>query len=386
MRFTNDLPVDRTTNAYDAWPFVELVSIGGPFAVLERNIIQADTPGQDDIDLIAETSEIEDPSSIDKNEFEQTEEVRRLDAELLFYAASFRHIPLTQLKKRLIQFLKAQMLVDQRDQQNSNKILSRTISPKDVFCVSTHDYQRKVSGYAVDGFALFPLTPERAQIPALKKSNVRPWNMQLLAPIKKGLDPIFDTTMNNLQNDFEQVEREISSAMKLLELNLRAQCPDPITVELDTFIRRITHRPIELRDMENAYINDITALCKNRTTAATVKLAQMEMFEQLLCDANTNPFKAVYTRLGEAIVSEKQRVKDLLEEHVGALFRSIEEEFEWSREVGVALTNEEAQIMDDLLNSRVTAAKVRGILEEKLKECGVDVEAIKAEFTERQSL
>ncbi|CAN9286629.1 unnamed protein product [Alternaria alternata] len=79
MRFTNDLPVDRTTNAYDAWPFVELVSIGGPFAVLERNIIQADTPGQDDIDLIAETS-IEDPSSIDKNEFEQTEEVRRLDA------------------------------------------------------------------------------------------------------------------------------------------------------------------------------------------------------------------------------------------------------------------------------------------------------------------
>ncbi|CAN9281983.1 unnamed protein product [Alternaria alternata] len=363
MRFTNDLPVDRTTNAYDAWPFVELVSIGGPFAVLERNIIQADTPGQDDIDLIAETS----------------------------------------LKKRLIQFLKAQMLVDQRDQQNSNKILSRTISPKDVFCVSTHDYQRKVSGYAVDGFALFPLTPERAQIPALKKSNVRPWNMQLLAPIKKGLDPIFDTTMNNLQNDFEQVEREISSAMKLLELNLRAQCPDPITVELDTFIRRITHRPIELRDMENAYINDITALCKNRTTAAmskvydkshrtrpipgqTVKLAQMEMFEQLLCDANTNPFKAVYTRLGEAIVSEKQRVKDLLEEHVGALFRSIEEEFEWSREVGVALTNEEAQIMDDLLNSRVTAAKVRGILEEKLKECGVDVEAIKAEFTERQSL
>ncbi|CAN9262025.1 unnamed protein product [Alternaria alternata] len=209
--------------------------------------------------------------------------------------------------------------------------------------------------------------------------------------------------MNNLQNDFEQVEREISSAMKLLELNLRAQCPDPITVELDTFIRRITHRPIELRDMENAYINDITALCKNRTTAAiskvydkshrtrpipgqTVKLAQMEMFEQLLCDANTNPFKAVYTRLGEAIVSEKQRVKDLLEEHVGALFRSIEEEFERSREVGVALTNEEAQIMDDLLNSRVTAAKVRGILEEKLKECGVDVEAIQAEFTERQSL
>jgi hypothetical protein len=56
MRFTNDLPVDRTTNAYDAWPFVELVSIGGPFAVLERNIILADTPGQDDIDLIAETS------------------------------------------------------------------------------------------------------------------------------------------------------------------------------------------------------------------------------------------------------------------------------------------------------------------------------------------
>ncbi|CAN9220494.1 unnamed protein product [Alternaria alternata] len=280
MRFTNDLPVDRTTNAYDAWPFVELVSIGGPFAVLERNIIQADTPGQDDIDLIAETS---------------------------------------------------------------------------------GKYK-------------------------LPRSNVRPWNMQLLAPIKKGLDPIFDTTMNNLQNDFEQVEREISSAMKLLELNLRAQCPDPITVELDTFIRRITHRPIELRDMENAYINDITALCKNRTTAATVKLAQMEMFEQLLCDANTNPFKAVYTRLGEAIVSEKQRVKDLLEEHVGALFRSIEEEFERSREVGVALTNEEAQIMDDLLNSRVTAAKVRGILEEKLKECGVDVEAIQAEFTERQSL
>ena len=52
----------------------------------------------------------------------------------------------------------------------------------------------------------------------------------------------------------------------------------------------------------------------------------------------------------------------------------------------MALTNEEAQIMDDLLNSTVTAAKVRGILEEKLKECGVDVEAIKAELTERQSL
>ncbi|CAN9331558.1 unnamed protein product [Alternaria alternata] len=325
MRFTNDLPVDRTTNAYDAWPFVELVSIGGPFAVLERNIIQADTPGQDDIDLIAETS-IEDPSSIDKNEFEQTEEVRRLDAELLFYAASFRHIPLTQLKKRLIQFLKAQMLVDQRDQQNSNKILSRTISPKDVFCVSTHDYQRKVSGYAVDGFALFPLTPERAQIPALK---------------------------NFMQ---EQNDRCCTDIFE------RSYFRDEMSKVYDKSHRT---RPIP---------------------GQTVKLAQMEMFEQLLCDANTNPFKAVYTRLGEAIVSEKQRVKDLLEEHVGALFRSIEEEFEWSREVGVALTNEEAQIMDDLLNSRVTAAKVRGILEEKLKECGVDVEAIKAEFTERQSL
>jgi hypothetical protein len=86
--------------------------------------------------------------------------------------------------------------------------------------------------------------------------------------------------------------------------------------------------------------------------------------------------------LGEAIVSEKQSVKDLLEEHVGALFRSIEEEFERSREVRVALTDEEAQIMDDLLNRTVTAAKVRGFLEEKLKECGVDVEAIKAELHE----
>ncbi|CAN9271111.1 unnamed protein product [Alternaria alternata] len=215
--------------------------------------------------------------------------------------------------------------------------------------------------------------------------------MQLLAPIKKGLDPIFDTTMNNLQNDFEQVEREISSAMKLLELNLRAQCPDPITVELDTFMQEQNDRCCT-DIFERSYFRDEMSKVYDKShrtrpiPGQTVKLAQMEMFEQLLCDANTNPFKAVYTRLGEAIVSEKQRVKDLLEEHVGALFRSIEEEFERSREVGVALTNEEAQIMDDLLNSRVTAAKVRGILEEKLKECGVDVEAIKAEFTERQSL
>jgi hypothetical protein len=112
----------------------------------------------------------------------------------------------------------------------------------------------------------------------------------------------------------------------------------------------------------------------------------MELFEQLLCNTNPNPFNAVYTRLEEAIVSKKQSVKDLLKEHVGALFRSIEEELERSREVRVALTDEEAQIMDDLLNSTVTAAKVRGILEERLKECGVDVEAIKAELTERQSL
>jgi hypothetical protein len=56
MRFTSGLPADRTTNAYDAWPFVELVSIGGPFAVLERNTILADTPGQNDINLLAETS------------------------------------------------------------------------------------------------------------------------------------------------------------------------------------------------------------------------------------------------------------------------------------------------------------------------------------------
>jgi hypothetical protein len=238
----------------------------------------------------------------------------------------------------------------------------------------------------------------------------------MLAPIKKGLEPIFDATINKLQNGIDQVEREISSAMKLLELNLRAQCPEPITVELDTSIRRITHKPIALRDMENVFTNGITAFMQEQndrcctdifersyfrndmskvydksyrtrpTPGQTVKLAQMEMFEQLLCDANTNPFNAVYTRLGEAIVSEKQRVKDLLEEHVGALFRSIEEEFERSREVRVALTNEEAQIMDDLLNSTVTAAKVRGILEERLKECGVDVEAIKAELTERQSL
>jgi hypothetical protein len=81
----------------------------------------------------------------------------------------------------------------------------------------------------------------------------------MLAPIKKNLEPIFDATINNLQNEFDQVEREISSAMKLLELNLRAQCPEPITVELDTFIRRITHKPIALRDMENAYTNGITA-------------------------------------------------------------------------------------------------------------------------------
>ncbi|CAN9289505.1 unnamed protein product [Alternaria alternata] len=282
-------------------------------------------------------SAVEDPSSVDKNELEQTEEVRRLNAQL---------------------------------KQCESELLS----------------------------------------------NVRSWNTQMLAPIKKGLEPIFDATINKLQNGIDQVEREISSAMKLLELNLRAQCPEPITVELDTSIRRITHKPIALRDMENVFTNGITAFMQEQndrcctdifersyfrndmskvydksyrtrpTPGQTVKLAQMEMFEQLLCDANTNPFKAVYTRLGEAIVSEKQRVKDLLEEHVGALFRSIEEEFERSREVRVALTNEEAQIMDDLLNSRVTAAKVRGILEEKLKECGVDVEAIKAEFTERQSL
>ncbi|KAH8625969.1 hypothetical protein IG631_19848 [Alternaria alternata] len=56
MRFTNGHPAGRTTNNYDAWPFVELVSTGGPFAVLERNIILADTPGLDDISLLAETS------------------------------------------------------------------------------------------------------------------------------------------------------------------------------------------------------------------------------------------------------------------------------------------------------------------------------------------
>jgi len=298
-----------------------------------------------------------------------------------------------------------------------------------VFCVSTRDYQRNVSGYAFDGFASFPLTPERSQIPALKKyivslcapirtkelvryvaftlrdlihniearyhahttavettiegrigalrdsclanihrcidkifedriagqllgtsetvlpacidvarklcreslsrfhhnrhktymrnkgnyklprSNVRPWNTQLLAPIKKSLDPIFDATINNLQNGFDQLEQEISSAMKLLELSLRAQCPEPITVELDTFIRRITHKPIILRDMENAYTNGITAFMQEQNDRCctdifersyfrdemskvydksywtrpipgqTVKLTQMEMFE-----------------------------------------------------------------------------------------------------------
>jgi hypothetical protein len=164
MRFTNGHPAGRTTNAYDAWPFVELVSIGGPFAVLERIIMLANTPGQDDINLlaagsvvsslpgwttviiahkidrilstrshqkmirarrgcpvavVATCSEVEDPSSIDKNEFEQTEEVRRLDAqleqcesELLCYAASSGYRPLIQLKKRLIQSLKAQIFVD----------------------------------------------------------------------------------------------------------------------------------------------------------------------------------------------------------------------------------------------------------------------------------
>lgn len=163
MRFTNGHPAGRTTNAYDAWPFVELVSVGGPFAVLERNIILADTPGLDDINLLAESSvlshlprctiviiarkidcilstrslqkmirarcgcpvavvatcsEVEDPSSVEKNELEQTEEVRRLNAqlkqcesELLCYAATSGHRPLIQLKKRLVQSLKAQSLL-----------------------------------------------------------------------------------------------------------------------------------------------------------------------------------------------------------------------------------------------------------------------------------
>jgi hypothetical protein len=143
----------------------------------------------------------------------------------------------------------------------------------------------------------------------LPRSNVRPWNTQLLAPIKKSLDPIFDATINNLQNGFDQLEQEISSAMKLLELSLRAQCPEPITVELDTFIRRITHKPIILRDMENAYTNGITAFMQEQNDRCctdifersyfrdemskvydksywtrpipgqTVKLTQMEMFE-----------------------------------------------------------------------------------------------------------
>ncbi|CAN9247401.1 unnamed protein product [Alternaria alternata] len=246
MRFTNDLPVDRTTNAYDAWPFVELVSIGGPFAVLERNIIQADTPGQDDIDLIAETSVMS----------------YLLRCTIVIVAHKIDRILSTRSLQKMI---RASFMQEQNDRCCT-----------DIF--------------------------ERSYF-------------------RDEMSKVYDKSHRT--------------------------------------------RPIP---------------------GQTVKLAQMEMFEQLLCDANTNPFKAVYTRLGEAIVSEKQRVKDLLEEHVGALFRSIEEEFERSREVGVALTNEEAQIMDDLLNSRVTAAKVRGILEEKLKECGVDVEAIKAEFTERQSL
>ena len=97
--------------------------------------------------------------------------------------------------------------------------------------------------------------------------------------------------------------------MKLLELSLRAQCPEPITVELDTFIRRITHKPIILRDMENAYTNGITAFMQEQNDRCctdifersyfrdemskvydksywtrpipgqTVKLTQMEMFE-----------------------------------------------------------------------------------------------------------
>ena len=77
--------------------------------------------------------------------------------------------------------------------------MSRTISPKDVFCVSTHDHQRNVSGYAFDGFASFPLTPERSQIFALEKYIV-----SLCAPIRtKELVRHVAFTLRNLIHNVE---------------------------------------------------------------------------------------------------------------------------------------------------------------------------------------
>ncbi|KAI4959906.1 hypothetical protein J4E86_001524 [Alternaria arbusti] len=54
-RFTHGRSADDSRRGCDAWPFVEVVKIGGPFA-LSEHIVIADTPGRNDLNRLARAS------------------------------------------------------------------------------------------------------------------------------------------------------------------------------------------------------------------------------------------------------------------------------------------------------------------------------------------
>ncbi|KAI4673826.1 uncharacterized protein J4E84_010898 [Alternaria hordeiaustralica] len=54
-RFTHGRSADDSRRGCDAWPFAEVVKIGGPFA-LSEHIIIADTPGRNDLNRLARAS------------------------------------------------------------------------------------------------------------------------------------------------------------------------------------------------------------------------------------------------------------------------------------------------------------------------------------------
>jgi hypothetical protein len=109
----------------------------------------------------------------------------------------------------------------------------------------------------------------------------------------------------------------------------------------------------------------------------------MAVFEGLLCDTRPNPYDAIYVNLEEATRLQKQHIKGFYEKEIEALFKAIDEDLEQLRDIRATWNSHEAQAMRGLISRTVSeATQMLEPLEGKLKETGIDVEAVKAQLSE----
>ncbi|KAI4641242.1 hypothetical protein J4E93_008121 [Alternaria ventricosa] len=114
----------------------------------------------------------------------------------------------------------------------------------------------------------------------------------------------------------------------------------------------------------------------------TRKVMQHRTFKRLLRDEETTPYHAIPVQLQQAINSQKQLIKEYLEEKIGSLFQAIGNDLKRLGVEQASLNHSEDREVRESIGRTLSKAKEDlGTIEALLKESGVDCDGIKDQLT-----